>query len=106
MGMGIGGGGLFVIYLTLCLNYPQILAQGTNLVFFIISVLFSFFIHFRKRHINIKQVLVVILFGSLGSLLFSRIANCVSPSIPKVVLGILLITSGLFTIYTAIKNKI
>ena len=43
MGMGVGGGGLFVIFLTLCLNYGQINAQGTNLLFFIIAILASFF---------------------------------------------------------------
>ncbi len=106
MGMGVGGGGLFVIYLTLCLNYPQILSQGTNLVFFILSVFASLFIHFKKRSINMKQVGTIIAFGSLGSLLFSRLANHVSPSIPKTVLGVLLITSGIFTIYNIIKNKI
>ena len=106
MGMGVGGGGLFVIYLTLCLNYPQILSQGTNLVFFIISVLASFIIHFKRRRIIVRQVLTIILFGSFGSLLFSRIANFVNPSIPRMMLGILLIISGLSTIYSTIKKKI
>ena len=52
MGMGVGGGGLFVIFLTLCLNFGQINAQGTNLMFFIIAILSSFFIHIRKRSLN------------------------------------------------------
>lgn len=100
MGMGIGGGGLFVIYLTLCLNFEQILAQGTNLIFFIISALFSLFIHLRKRKIRFLQVGALILFGSIGSIIFSRLANSIDPKIPRIALGILLISSGIYTIIT------
>jgi uncharacterized membrane protein YfcA len=100
MGMGIGGGGLFVIYLTLCLNFEQILAQGTNLIFFIISALFSLFIHLRKRKIRFLQVGALILFGSLGSLMFSHLANLIDPKTPRIALGILLISSGIYTIIT------
>ena len=106
MGMGVGGGGLFVIYLTLCLNYPQILAQGTNLIFFILSVLFSLIIHLKRRKINFKQVLVIISLGSLGCIIFSRLANRINPSVPRVILGIVLIISGIITFYSVIKNKI
>ena len=49
MGMGVGGGGLFVIFLTLCLNFGQINAQGTNLMFFIITIIASFLVHIKKR---------------------------------------------------------
>ena len=98
MGMGIGGGGLFVIYLTLCLNFAQIVAQGTNLVFFIISALFSLIIHLRKRKIRFLQVGALILFGSIGSIIFSRLANSIDPKIPRIALGILLISSGIYTI--------
>ena len=35
MGMGVGGGGLFIIYFTLLLGTPQLTAQGTNLLLFV-----------------------------------------------------------------------
>ena len=34
-GMGVGSGGLFVVFLTVFLDYPQLAAQGLNLYFFI-----------------------------------------------------------------------
>ena len=105
MGMGVGGGGLLVIFLTLCLNYGQILAQGTNLALFILSAIASLFVHFKKRKIRFLQVLTLILCGSLGSFIFSGLANSVSPSIPKKVLGALLVTSGMYTIFNIIKRK-
>ena len=94
MGMGVGGGGLFVIYLTLCMNYPQLIAQGTNLLFFLIAGFSSLLIHLRKRKLNLKRLLPIVLFSIPGTLIGSYLANTVDPKIPRFVLGILLILSG------------
>jgi len=104
MGMGVGGGGLFVIFLTLCLNFGQINAQGTNLMFFILTVIASIFVHIKKRKIYLKQVLAMILFGAVGSLIFSYLANRISPEIPRKMLGGLLILGGAFSIYNTFKK--
>jgi uncharacterized membrane protein YfcA len=105
MGMGIGGGGFLVIYLTLCLNYGQIVAQGTNLVFFIICAVSAIFVHIFKRKISVLQALVMASLGSLGAYITSSLANTVDPEIPRICLGILLITSGSLTIIKNIKKK-
>ncbi len=105
MGMGVGGGGLFVIYLTLYLCYPQILAQGTNLLFFIIAGVASLFYHFKKRHIILWQVVLMVIFGSGGSILFSKLALSLDPKYPRIALGILLVISGLITLFNIIKAK-
>ena len=104
MGMGVGGGGLFVIYLTLCLGYEQMMAQGTNLLFFIIAGAFSLFYHFKKRHIIWWQAAIMIIFGTVGSILFSKLALVLDPKYPKIALGILLVTSGLITLFNIIKK--
>ena len=105
MGMGVGGGGLLVIFLTLCLNYNQILAQGTNLIFFIVVGVASMIFHIKKRKINLRQVLIIIIFGSFGSILFSYHANSINPEIPKKVMGALLTVSGFFTLYKVFIKK-
>ena len=107
MGMGVGGGGLFVIFLTLCLNFGQINAQGTNLLFFVIAIISSFFVHIKKRKIYPRQVLIMIIFGSLGSVAFSFLANHVNPTVPRKMLGGLLIIAGGLSIHKCLfeKNK-
>lgn len=105
MGMGVGGGGLFVIFLTLCLNYGQINAQGTNLLFFIIAILASFFVHIRKRKLYLSQILPMAIIGSIGSVIFSRIANFVNPEIPRKMLGGLLIIGGIYSLYGCFFSK-
>ena len=106
MGMGVGGGGLFVIYLTLCLGYEQMLAQGTNLLFFLIAGVSSLFYHFKKRKIVLWQVLLMIIFGSAGSILFSRLSLSLDPRYPRIALGILLIISGLITLINIIVKGV
>ena len=105
MGMGVGGGGLFVIFLTLCLGFEQITAQGTNLMFFVLAIIASIFVHIKKRKIYIKQVLIMVLFGSVGSLIFSFLASCINPEIPRKMLGGLLVLSGGFSLYKAFKKE-
>ena len=104
MGMGVGGGGLFIIYLTLCANYDQITAQGSNLVFFIIAAFASILIHVRKRKIRLLQLLLMLVFGSVGTVVFSRLATDIPEKIPRFALGILLIISGIYTLIC--NNKI
>lgn len=105
MGMGVGGGGLFVIFLTLCLNYGQISAQGTNLTFFVIAILASFFVHIRKRKLIKNQIIVMAVMGSLGSVIFSNLVNHVNPQIPRKMLGILLIIGGVYSLYNSFALK-
>ena len=106
MGMGIGGGGLFVIYLTLCMNFPQVIASGTNLFFFALAGLSSLFVHLRKRKIRLWQVCVMIPFGSIGSIIFSNIASFTEPKYARIVLGIILIVSGILTLYNSFIKDI
>lgn len=105
MGMGIGGGGFLVIYLTLCLNFNQIVAQGTNLVFFIICATSAVFVHLFKRKISAWQVALMASLGSLGAWMLSSLANSVDPKIPRIALGILLCISGLLGIIKSIRSK-
>ena len=48
-GMGVGGGGLLVIWLVLIMDMPSRTAQGINLVFFVISALAALPVHLLRR---------------------------------------------------------
>ena len=46
--MGLGGGGVLIIYLTGIVNTEQALAQGINLLFFIPCAIVAVFMHAKK----------------------------------------------------------
>ena len=104
MGMGVGGGGLFVIYLTLCLNYPQALGQGTNLLFFVVAGAFSLIYHLRHRKIVPLNAVIMIAFGGLGSVISSHLLNFIDTGYAKIALAILLIVSGGMSLYNSYKK--
>ena len=106
MGMGVGGGGLLIIYLTLYLDTPQLLAQGTNLALFIVAGVGSLFIHFKKRRIKPWQIVSGILFGAAGSFFSSHLLSDIEPKYAKMALGVFLIISGTLALYNALFKRV
>lgn len=93
-GMGIGSGGLFVIYLTLVSSTPQLAAQGLNLLFFLFSSGSALLYHLFRRRIFWNAVLLLTVTGILGSLLGSLIAGVLPVPIIKRLFGAMLLLSG------------
>ena len=97
-GLGVGSGGLLVIYLTLIKDIPQLSAQGVNLVFFILASLSSLIFSFTKRHIPTGAVLIMSLFGIIGSLVGTWLASVLPPEILKKIFGVMLVGSGILAL--------
>ena len=99
-GLGIGGGGLLVIYLTIAKDISQIEAQGINLLFFVIAGTASLIVHIKKRKLDFKIILLMIIFGSLGAVAGSLIANFTDGTIAKKIFGGFLLISGLIEFFS------
>ena len=54
-GMGMGGGAVLIIYLSLFTDTPQLKAQGINLLFFIPVGLIAIIIYTLKKQIKWKS---------------------------------------------------
>jgi len=99
-GLGVGGGGLLVIYLTMIKNIPQAESQGINLLFFVTAGTASLIIHIKKRKLNIKNMIVIITAGSLGAVSGSIIANFTNGATVKKFFGGFLIISGIIELFS------
>ena len=97
-GMGIGSGGLFVIWLTLAENTPQLTAQGLNLLFFIFSSGASLTVHLTKRKIAWGAVALLTLTGVGGALIGGYISGLINAAAMKKLFGAMLILSGLVSL--------
>ena len=64
--LGMGGGGLLLVYLTAYAGLDQRVAQGVNLAFFIPVSLVAITLHAKKHLIQWKTALPCILLGAPG----------------------------------------
>ncbi len=97
-GLGVGSGGLLVIYLTLAENYEQITAQGLNLLFFLFSSGAAMLFHVMKRNINYSAVAFLVAFGLVGALIGSLLLKLLGSDAVRKIFGIMLIFSGVVTL--------
>ena len=93
-GMGVGGGGLLVLYLVLIKGTEQLEAQGINLMFFVFAALSSLVYHARKRDINWKLAAFLTLTGAAGVFAGTSLAKALSPETVRKIFGWLLMGSG------------
>ncbi len=67
--LGVGGGMILIIYLTVFAGYDQLAAQGINLVYFIPIAALSVIIHTKNKLIEWKKILPAIITGSILAVL-------------------------------------
>ena len=98
-GIGVGGGGLFALYLKLFSSYEQLTVQALNLIFFLFASGSALCIHLMKRKIYPIPVLVMSLCGVLGSLLGTSLAIAIRSPLLSKLFGILLILTALHSLF-------
>ena len=104
-GLGVGSGGLFLVYMTLVRHAEQIMAQGLNLAFFVYAALASIVVNLIKKRIDIKILIFVSVFGVCGVLLGSHVLPFISPVIIRKIFGGILIALSLVTFFVNPQNK-
>lgn len=92
--MGLGGGGVLIIYFNLFTQIPQTLAQGINLLFFIPSAVVAVIIYIKKKLINFKLALIFSLFGLTGTILGAYLACFIDSKILSKMFALLLFVMG------------
>ncbi len=104
-GLGIGGGGLLIIYLTLVKHMPQLPAQGINLLFFLFASGSSLVIHFKQKRIDWKLLLILAPLGVIGAIAGSYVAKLISPWLIRRIFAGLLIVSGIIELLKREKKS-
>ncbi len=95
-GLGVGGGSLLVLWLTLVLNYETATARSINLLFFLPSAAVACCFRWRQGLLNVKSILPAIIFGCLSAAVFSWVGmKIIHMSFLKKAFGILLIFTGI-----------
>ncbi len=99
-GMGMGGGAVLIIYLSLFTDTPQLKAQGINLLFFIPIGLVALIIYTFKKQIKWKTVLPLALFGIIGAFIGIMLTNFIDNNWLSKIFGGFLVLMGLKEIFS------
>ena len=94
-GMGVGGGSLLILWLTLALGFDQTTARGINLLFFLPASAICCIFRLRQGRLNLRKCLPAIVSGCAVAVLGSLIAASVDTSVLRKPFGILLLMTGL-----------
>ena len=103
-GMGLGGGAVLIIYLTVFKNTEQLKSQGINLLFFIPIATLAVVIYAFKKQIKWKTVLPLAAFGIIGAFLGIMLTEYISNAWLSKIFGVFLILMAFKEIF-AKKTK-
>lgn len=98
--MGLGGGAVLIIYLSLFTDMPQLKSQGINLLFFIPTAAAAVTVYAVKKQIKWKTVLKVALWGLLGAAVGIYFADLLGGKLTSKLFGGLLVIMGVIEIFS------
>lgn len=103
-GLGIGGGSLLILWLTMVLQTDPMTARSINLLFFIPSALVACILRIRQGSLKIRPLIPAILSGCAAAALFSWISTILDVEILKNLFGIVLLAAGIRELFYRPRN--
>lgn len=104
-GLGVGGGGLFTVYLSVVSDVPQIAAQGINLLFFLFSSGASVTVQLFRGRIFFRAVGVMVAAGVVGVAFGVMAAGALPEQWLRRIFGIMLVSGGIIALKASMKDK-
>lgn len=103
-GLGMGGGTVLILLLSMFANIEQHIAQGTNVIFFVPTAIAAIFVFIRNKNIKFKVGIPVCLWGLLGAFIGASISSNMEVGILRKCFGIFLIIIAIYQTYSLYKR--
>lgn len=103
--MGVGGGMILIIYLTFFAGFPQLSAQGINLIYFIPIALLSVIIHTKNKLIEWKKIVPSLIAGTAFAVLGAFAADCLGSVVLGKIFGGFIIIIGIKELFGGFAKK-
>lgn len=94
-GLGIGGGSLLMLWLTVGLGMDHSAARSMNLLFFLPSALIACIFRWRQGTLSLRKILPAVIAGCGAAFGFSLLSGRLELELLKKLFGGLLIAAGL-----------
>ena len=93
-GLGVGGGSLLILWLTLVIGMDHSQARVINLIFFLPSALIASLFRWKQGNLKLKKIIPAIIAGCISAALFSVIGKRMDTDILQKLFGGLLLITG------------
>ncbi len=93
-GLGVGGGSLLILWLTLILHMPHNVARIINLLFFIPSAIIASVFRWKQGVLEIKTILPAVLAGCVSAAFFAFLSKQLDVTMLQKMFGVLLLLTG------------
>lgn len=103
-GMGMGGGTILIPALVLFAHIDPKIAQSINLLSSIPMTLAALIIHIRAKNVVKELIISIALFGVLGAIVGSFVANYISSDHLRRIFGVFLLIVGIIEVKKGISK--
>lgn len=103
-GLGMGGGTILILFLSLFIGLEQHTAQATNLIFFIPTSIAAIITNIKQKNIDLKLAVNISIFGIVGAIIGSIISNNISSEKLKKYFAIFIFLIALYEVYKLYKG--
>ncbi len=103
-GMGMGGGTILILLLSVFMGLNQHVAQATNLVFFIPTSIAAIIINLKQKNIDLKIAKVISIVGIVGAVIGAIIADRVETESLRKYFAVFILIIAIREIYSLYKE--
>lgn len=103
-GLGMGGGTILILQLSLFMNLEQHIAQATNLIFFIPTAFSAIIVNVKQKNVDKKVALIISMFGILGAIVGATLSKNISSESLKKYYAIFIFLIAVHEIYVIYKG--
>ena len=98
-GLGMGGGTVLILLLSLILGIEQHISQATTVIFFVPTAISAIIIFIKEKNINFKVGIPICIFGILGAVVGASISTKMNVDALRKYFGFFLILIAIHEIY-------
>lgn len=103
--MGLGGGMVLILYLTLAAGISQITAQGINLLFFIPIAALALVIHSKNKLVKWKKIVPSIICGVISAIVGAFLAKIIGNQFLTKLFAVFVLIVGLKELFPSFFQK-
>ena len=103
-GLGVGGGSILILWLTIVAGIDQSIARSINLMFFITAAGAVSVLRWKKGTLPFRQLLPAMIAGCVAAVIFSYLRAWISTELVKKLFGCLLLLTGIKELFYRPRN--